>query len=59
MPELSDLLEQIQSGGMPPFKYTLPHPSAKLSSAEKKQLIAALTALYKTDPPKIKVGGGG
>jgi hypothetical protein len=44
---------------MPPIKYTLPHPSAKLSATEKKQLIADLTALYKTDPPTIKVGGGG
>lgn len=56
-PELSELIEQIESGGMPPIKYTLPHPSAKLSGTEQKQLIAALTALYKTDPPKIKSGG--
>ena len=56
-PELNELIEQIQSGGMPPLKYTLPHPSAKLSDTEKKQLIAALKALYATDPPTIKAGG--
>lgn len=56
-PELSELIEQIDSGGMPPLKYTLPHPSAKLSATEKAQLIAGLKALYKNDPPKIKTGG--
>jgi mono/diheme cytochrome c family protein len=58
-PALHELIDQVQSGEMPPIKYTLPHPSAKLSATEKKQLIADLTALYKTDPPTIKVGGGG
>lgn len=53
-PELDELIEQLESGEMPPLKYTLPHPSAKLSSAEQKELIAALIALYKSDPPSIR-----
>lgn len=58
-PAVDELIEQIQGGGMPPLKYTLPHPSAKLSSTEKQALIADLKALYKKDPPPIKPGGGG
>lgn len=57
-PELSELLETIDDGGMPPLQYTLPHPSAKLSDNEKLRLKAALTELYKRDPPRIELGGG-
>jgi hypothetical protein len=38
-----DLVEEIQSGGMPPSFYLPMHPSAKLSSSEKQQLIDGLT----------------
>lgn len=55
-PALSEVIEQIESGEMPPLKYTLPHPSAKLSDSETKQFIAELKALYKSDPPTIKTG---
>jgi len=57
-PPLHELIHRIQSGDMPPLKYTIPHPKAKLSSAEKKQLILDLTALYKVDPPKIRIDHG-
>jgi hypothetical protein len=43
--------EVISEGEMPPLKYTLPHPSTKLSSSEKDQLSAGLAALYAQDPP--------
>jgi hypothetical protein len=40
-----DLHEPVEEGEMPPSKYLLLHPDAKLSSAEKARLIAALRAL--------------
>jgi mono/diheme cytochrome c family protein len=56
-PGLGDVTEKVSSGEMPPFKYTLIHPSAKLSSTEKAKLVTALTQLYAADPPPP--GGGG
>ncbi len=50
-PDLDQVQEAISEGGMPPIKYTLPHPSTKLSSDEKARLIAGLAALYEQDPP--------
>ena len=55
-PDLGELTEVISSGEMPPWKYTLPHPSTKLSSDEKDRLIRGLEQLYAQDPPPI--GGG-
>ena len=58
-PELADVVEAIQGGGMPPVQYWISpyHWNAKLSDAEKGQLIAGFRALYAKDPPPI--GGGG
>jgi hypothetical protein len=36
---------------MPPSKYTILHPNAKLSDSEKQALIDGLTATYAADPP--------
>jgi hypothetical protein len=47
---------KVTSGEMPPLQYRLIHPSARLSSAERKQLATAITHLYATDPPPR--GGG-
>jgi hypothetical protein len=57
-PELGDVEEAIQGGGMPPIQYRLSpyHWSAKLSDTEKRELIAGFRALYAKDPPPI--GGG-
>lgn len=49
--DLGEMQEVISEGEMPPLKYTLPHPSTKLSSSEKDQLSAGLAALYAQDPP--------
>jgi hypothetical protein len=57
-PGLGDLTETISSGGMPPLQYTIPHPSAKLSSTDKDRLIRGLQALYANDPPPPGGGGG-
>ncbi len=50
-PEASEVVSQIESGSMPPLKYTLLHPGAKLSDAEKQALIDGLTATWAADPP--------
>ena len=41
-PEVDELLEVIQEGGMPPTSYTVIHPSARLSDAERATLLAAM-----------------
>jgi len=38
-----EMVQAIQSGKMPPLQYTPLHPSARLSSVEKQQLITGLT----------------
>ena len=52
-----DLADSIRSGSMPPWFYVLPHPNAKLTSAEKTALIRGLAATLAASPPKA--GGGG
>lgn len=47
---LSDIVEVIDSGSMPPFYYPLMHSEAKLSDTQKAQLIEGLRAtLSQTD----------
>jgi hypothetical protein len=55
-PDAGELIEKVESGEMPPLQYKLAHGAARLSSGEKKQLVAAITRLYATDPPPS--GGG-
>jgi hypothetical protein len=43
--EIHDAAETVQEGSMPPRKFTLLHPSAKLSAAEKQTLIDALEGM--------------
>jgi len=43
VPSVAELSEQID-GEMPPFQYTLIHPDAKLSDAEKRTLVAGFEA---------------
>lgn len=50
-PDLSEVVDTVSSGDMPPLQYTLAHPSTKLSADEKQQLIDGLTKLYAKDPP--------
>jgi hypothetical protein len=61
-PALENVVEAIQSGSMPPLKYKIMpnHSKARLSSKQKKQLVAGFTQLYATQPPaSIRQGGGG
>ena len=39
----AEMVNEIQEGGMPPFQYLPLHPSARLTSAEKQQLIQGIT----------------
>jgi hypothetical protein len=41
--ETGELAEVINEGEMPPTQYLLMHPSAKLTAAEKEQLVTGLT----------------
>jgi hypothetical protein len=41
--DVGDIIEEIQSGGMPPAIYLPMHPAAQLTAAEKQQLITGLT----------------
>lgn len=43
--ERDELTEAVEDGSMPPTKYTLLHPDAKLTAAEKATLLAALRDL--------------
>lgn len=43
--EADDAAEAVEDGSMPPRRYTLLHPSARLSSEEAAELIAALQAM--------------
>ena len=61
-PALDRVVRSIQSGSMPPLKYkVMPnHSKARLSSKQKKELIAGFAQLYATQPPvAIRQGGGG
>jgi len=52
-PALEKLVKVVAEGQMPPLKYrVLPnHAKARLSKAQKAELIAGLRHLYATDPP--------
>jgi cytochrome c551/c552 len=39
---VNELVGEIEEGGMPPGKYLLMHPNARLTAAEKQQLITGL-----------------
>jgi hypothetical protein len=44
--EGDEAAETIREGEMPPWFFTVPHPDARLSAAEKEELVAALTAIF-------------
>jgi Haem-binding domain len=50
-----DAAEAVAGGSMPPWYYTIQHPTAKLSSADKQALMDGLAATLRTSPP---IGGG-
>jgi hypothetical protein len=56
-PDLGEVVEAIDGGGMPPAQYKVIHGNARLSAADRRTLIAGFRALYANDPPPA--GGGG
>lgn len=46
-----DVEENVSSGEMPIWNYVIAHPQAKLTPAEKTQLIDGLRATFLQDPP--------
>jgi hypothetical protein len=50
-PELGEVVESIQGGGMPPAQYKVVHRDARLSASERRALVAGFRALYAADPP--------
>ena len=43
--DADDAAETVEEGSMPPSRYTILHPEARLSDDEERELIAALTAI--------------
>jgi hypothetical protein len=50
-PELREITEAIGEGSMPPPYYKWFHPDAKLTTAERQQLVAGLDQMWATNPP--------
>lgn len=55
-PDVSEVLDVIRGGGMPPIQYKLIHAAARLSKSEREQLARGIEATYRADPPPT--GGG-
>lgn len=50
-PDIGEVVDQIQGGGMPPLQYKLIHGGSDLSKADRAFLARALTRMYERDPP--------
>lgn len=48
---LDDVVEVVEGGEMPPIQYKLFHGDARLSDAQRRQLVDGLRRLYAADPP--------
>lgn len=55
--DFDDIADEINEGGMPLSDYLLMHGEAKLTAAEKEQLVAGLKATFANDPPVEGEGG--
>jgi mono/diheme cytochrome c family protein len=49
--EPDEMLEVIRDGDMPPTSYTLIHPEARLSDADRATLLAAMRQMLRDSPP--------
>ncbi len=54
--EVDEVFEVISDGEMPPWNYTLTHRDARLSDAERRELIDGLRATFHASPPIQGVG---
>jgi mono/diheme cytochrome c family protein len=49
--EPDEMIEVIRDGDMPPTSYTLIHPEARLSDADRATLLAAMRRMLRDSPP--------
>jgi hypothetical protein len=56
--EAGEAAETVEEGEMPPWQYTLAHPEARLSDAEKEELIRGLEATFGREEDNSGPGGG-
>lgn len=56
--DAGDIVEAVQGGSMPPLQYKPLHAGARLSSAQRDELVRGLQRTLAQDPP-IPGGGGG
>jgi hypothetical protein len=49
--EVDEVFDIIAEGEMPPWNYTLTHRDARLSEAERRELIAGLRETLRLSPP--------
>ena len=57
-PDVSEVVQAITSGSMPPIQYKLVHSGGRLSDAQRRQLARGIELTYKRDRPPIRPGGG-
>lgn len=50
-PEVDELLDVVADGDMPPVSYTLIHPSARLTDAQRATLLSAMEQMLRDSPP--------
>jgi heme-binding protein len=55
-PDLAEIVRAIDGHGMPPVQYKLIHGDSRLSTAQRRTLIAGFRALYAADPPPTRGG---
>ncbi len=55
-PGISEVVEQISGGEMPPWQYKPLHSGARLSAQDKRDLITGLQRSYAADPPAATSG---
>jgi Haem-binding domain len=54
--DAQDIVGVVRDGSMPPLQYKPTHPAARLSNAERTELVNGLVKTLAADPP---IGGGG
>ena len=57
-PNVSEVVDAIRGGGMPPLQYKLIYPGGRLSKSERDALVRGIEATYKKDKPPISFGRG-
>jgi mono/diheme cytochrome c family protein len=56
-PDIGEVVDKINGGGMPPWQYKLIHGDSDLSKPDRAYLAAALQRMYRQDPPPTRGRG--